>query len=60
MAEGLTTGAEAFDQAEALLKAGKAEEARARFEALSERFGTTWIGRVSRERLAALQGGGVA
>ena len=51
MAEGLTTGAESFYEADRWLAEGRAEEARERFEALSARFGTTWIGRVSRERL---------
>lgn len=57
MAEGLTTGAEAFYEADRWLKEGKTEESRARFEQLATRFGTTWIGRVSRERLAKLGAG---
>ena len=50
-AEGLTTGADAFYEAEGWLAEGKAESARRRFESLSEHFGTLWIGRASRERL---------
>ena len=53
-AEGLTTGADAFYEAERWLAEGKTEEARIRFERLSERFGTLWIGVASRERLAGL------
>jgi hypothetical protein len=56
MAEGLTTGAEAFDAAVALQEAGRLEEARAEFTALSERFGTIWIGHAARERLTQLRG----
>ena len=55
-AEGMTTGADAFYEAEGWLAEGKVEEARVRFEALSERFGTVWIGNASRERLAAIAG----
>jgi len=50
-AEGLTTGADAFYEAERWLSEGKVKEAKRRFEALSEHFGTLWIGRASRERL---------
>lgn len=50
-AEGLTTGADAFYEAEKWLAEGKTEEARQRFKELSEHFGTIWIGRASRERL---------
>ena len=50
-AEGLTTGADAFYEAERRLAEGKTEEARRRFEELSEYFGTIWIGRASRDRL---------
>ena len=49
--EGLTTGADAFTEADKLMSDGKAEEARARFEELSEHFGTIWIGRSARQRL---------
>ena len=55
MAEGLTTGADAFYEAEKRAADGRTEEARQRFEELAERFGTIWIGRASRERLAALE-----
>jgi predicted amidohydrolase len=51
MAEGLTTGADAFYEADRWLKEGNTEAARQRFAELGARFGTTWIGRVSRERL---------
>jgi predicted amidohydrolase len=50
-AEGVTTGAEAFYEGERWLAEGRIEEARRRFEELSEHFGTLWIGRASRERL---------
>ena len=50
-AEALTTGADTFYQADRLLAEGKAEQAKERFEQLAERFGTTWIGRASRDRL---------
>ena len=53
-AEGLTTGADAFYEAERWRSEGKTEEARQRFEELSEHFGTAWIGRVSRDRLKDL------
>lgn len=53
-AEGLTTGADAFYEAERWLSEGKIEEAQSRFEELSERFGTIWIGRASRDRLENL------
>jgi predicted amidohydrolase len=56
MAEGLTTGADAFHEADRLLSEGRVAEARGRFEELSERFGTLWIGRVSRERLQKMAG----
>jgi len=53
-AEGLTTGEDAFSEAEKLRAEGKIEEARRRFEELSEHFGTIWIGRASRDRLEKL------
>ena len=53
-AEGLTTGADAFYEADRWLGEGRLEEAKARFEALAERFGTLWIGRAARERLRRL------
>lgn len=55
MAEGPTTGADAFYEADRWLKGGKTEAARQRFAELGDRFGTTWIGRVSRERLEKLK-----
>ncbi len=54
-AEGLTTGADAFYEAERWLSEGKIEDARRRFEELSRHFGTIWIGRVSRDRLRDLK-----
>ena len=54
MAEGLTTGAEAFYEADRWLADGQTEAARTRFEELAAHFGTAWIGRVSRERLEKL------
>ena len=53
-AEGMTTGADAFYEADRLLSEGRVEEARRRFTELSEHFGTLWIGRVARERLARI------
>ena len=53
-AEGLTTGADAFYEAEAWLGEGKVEEGKRRFEELAEHFGTLWIGRASRERLKGI------
>jgi len=50
-ADALTTGGDAFYEADRLLSEGKTEEARQRFEELSQRFGTAWIGRASRDRL---------
>jgi len=54
-AEGMTTGADAFYEADRWLAEGKLDAARTRFQALSERFTTLWIGRVSRERLARFE-----
>lgn len=54
MAEGLTTGAEAFYEADRWLAEGRTAEAQTRFEELALHFGTAWIGRVSRERLEKL------
>jgi predicted amidohydrolase len=51
-AEAITTGADAFYEADRLMSSGKLEEAQRRFGVLAERFGTTWIGRAARERLA--------
>lgn len=53
-AEGITTGTERFYEAERLQKAGQIEAARAIFVDLGERFGTLWMGTVSRQRLTAL------
>ena len=50
-AEGMTTGSDAFYEAEKWRSEGKIEEARRRYEELSEHFGTLWMGRVSRDRL---------
>lgn len=56
-AEGITTGADAFYEAEGWLVEGKIEAARLRFEALSRQFGTLWIGRGARARLARIEEG---
>jgi hypothetical protein len=53
-AAALTTGAEAFDEGERWLQAGNAARARARFVELLAQFGTVWIGRAARERLARI------
>ena len=50
-AEGLTTGADAFYEADRWLSEGRVEEAKHRFQELAERFGTLWIGQAARERL---------
>lgn len=55
-AEGLTTGADAFYEAERWLAEGRIEEARRRFEELSAHFGTLWIGRAAREQLQRIAG----
>ena len=55
-AEGLTTGADAFYEAERWLAEGQVETAKLRFESLAQHFGTLWIGRTSRERLKKLSG----
>lgn len=52
--EGLTTGADAFYEAERWMEEGKMEKARQRFEELAEHFGTIWIGRAAREWLAKI------
>jgi len=56
-AEALTTGADAFYEAERCSRAGKTDEAKRRFQELSKRFGTTWIGRVARQRLRKIDTG---
>lgn len=55
MATALTTGQERFNEAEALARAGKTEEAIQLFEKLCEECRTSWIERVGRERLAKLR-----
>ena len=50
-AEITTTASDAFYEAERWLSEGKVDKAKERFEKLAERFGTTWIGRASRDRL---------
>ena len=52
--EGLTTGADAFYEAERWMQEGRIEEARQRFEELAEHFGTIWIGRAACEQLAKI------
>ena len=53
-ADGLTWGAEAFYEAEEWARQGRTAQAAQRFTELAGRFGSTWIGRVSLERLDAL------
>ena len=54
-AEVLTTGQERFTAADKLVAEGKTAEAIDEFEAMSDHFKTTWIGRSSRERLKTLR-----
>ncbi len=54
----LTVGNERFSAAEALLRAGKKEEARQAFERLRAEFPRTWIDREARKRLQRLAGEG--
>jgi len=56
-AEAMTTGADAFYEADRWLAEGKTEEAKKRFEELAKRFGTTWIGRASTDRLQKIAEG---
>ena len=56
-AEGLTTGATAFYEAEHWLEQGKTELAQQRFTELAQHFGRVWIGRVARQRLAHIAAG---
>jgi len=56
-AEAFTTGPDAFYEAERWLSEGKTGEAKRRFEELAERFGTTWIGRASHNRLKKMAEG---
>jgi predicted amidohydrolase len=51
----LTTGEERFNQAEALARAGKTEEAIRLYERLCEECRTSWIDRAARERLKRLR-----
>lgn len=53
-AEGLTTGSDAFYEADRWLNEGKIETAKIRFEELAQHFGTIWIGRASLERLNSI------
>lgn len=53
-AEGITTGSERFYEADRLQKAGDLNAAIAIYQELGDRFGTLWMGRVSRQRLATL------
>src|SRR2546427_6638538 len=50
----LTAGEERFKEADALLRQGKTREASEAFEKLRSDFRSTWIDRVSSERLARL------
>ena len=55
MATVLTTGEERFNEAEALARAGRTEEAIRLFERLCAEWPTSWIDRESRERLEVLR-----
>ncbi len=55
MATVLTTGEERFNEAEALARAGKKEEAIRLFERLCEECRTSWIDRLSQSRLQRLR-----
>ncbi len=55
MASVLTTGEQRFNEAAALAREGKTEEAIRLFEQLCEECPTSWIDRVGRERLKALR-----
>jgi predicted amidohydrolase len=55
-AEGITTGTERFYEAERMKKEGDEAGARRIYEELVARFGTLWMGRVSRERLDEMGG----
>ena len=55
MATVLTTGEARFNEAEALARAGRTEEAIRLFERLCEECPTSWIDRAARERLKALR-----
>ena len=51
----LTRGEEQFQEAEALARAGKTQEAIRLFEKLCEECRTSWIDRAARERLKVLR-----
>jgi len=55
MARALTVGEEEFNQANQLLKQGKNSEAITAFERLRKDYRSTWIDRVSEQRLVDLQ-----
>jgi predicted amidohydrolase len=55
MSEGLTTGADAFYEADRWLAEGKKQQAREQYQSLSDHFGTTWIGRASRQRIEKIE-----
>jgi hypothetical protein len=55
MARMLTVGEEEFKRADALERAGKADAALAAYRRLSTEYRGSWIDRVSRERVEALQ-----
>jgi predicted amidohydrolase len=55
MATVLTTGEERFNEAQALARAGKKEEAIRIFEQLCKECRTSWIDRAARERLKTLR-----
>jgi predicted amidohydrolase len=55
MAVGLTTGEERFEEAEALARAGKTQEAIQLFEKLCEECPTSWIDRIGRARIKTLR-----
>jgi len=51
----LTIGEERFQEAEALLRAGKTSDAARAFEELQAEFPRTWIDRAARKRLAEIR-----
>lgn len=51
MNEALTTGSDAYAEADKLLAEGNVEEARLRFEELEKHFGTIWVGRSAGRKL---------
>jgi TolA-binding protein len=51
----MTAGSDQFFEAEALLRAGKAEEAAHTFEKLRADYPGTWIDRAARAQLAKLK-----